>query len=245
MKGLRQQCQVTHRQTRDSLLRRIAAGKPPAIIKTWPQPDNCPLPYLGIQGTISGFPTPTEQDTLQPQEYRGEGLSEEEIDYPVNTPTTQTHTTLDDPNVEFQDESQDEEIGEIEEPPEEYHIPEVYLGEAPNPPTLPSHTQGGVEEPPEEDTVPEQHTGEAPNTPTLPSHTQSRQQTTQSTQEETHTPDNMCPACGTFVFAGGAHCLNPHCIYWMPPGRAGEGFQITDDYPPPGEVEPRAPSPNT
>ena len=43
---------------------------------------------------------------------------------------------------------------------------------------------------------------------------------------------NTCPACGCFVFAGGAHCLNPHCQFWYPPGILGEGFIHVDGYPP-------------
>ena len=60
--------------------------------------------------------------------------------------------------------------------------------------------------------------------------TEPAQQASSSSTEPSLTPveiqANTCPACGCFVFAGGAHCLNPDCIYWCPPVPSGEGFSL-------------------
>ena len=241
MKGLKLPCRVNHRQTRNSLLRRIAAGKPPAIVKAWPQPDNCPLPYLGLEGSPSEFPQPT-QDTLNPQEQRGEGLSEEEIDYPIQDGEQQhTHTTLDEPEGDFQEESQEEDtLDNWEEPndvvPQETIITPTHAIHTPHSPDqaqsarLGTHDSQPIHITPQQDPEVDMNTqGTTHNTHTTLSNPSS------SGAEVNHNTDNYsCPACGTFVFAGGAHCLNPHCVFWLPPGRAGEGFDITQEYPPSG-----------
>ena len=56
-------------------------------------------------------------------------------------------------------------------------------------------------------------------------------------EEELLLDPNEFPSCRSFVFAGVAHCLNPMCQFWYPPGPIGAGFLVNEEYLPPAWLQ--------
>ena len=80
MRGLKDPCRMTHGRTRNCFLEGIRQGRPIPIIGHWPVPDNHPLPYMEVTGVPEDLPETADiADSIDAQEHRAEGLSDEEL----------------------------------------------------------------------------------------------------------------------------------------------------------------------